>query len=676
MVEERKPPFSMPPIGDQSPIPVHECARKYFALKRALQEIPLHIPDSGKPALAAIIEREQLTGEDGEPLSADQCFSREGVAFLYKQIRDRYIPTSPSVEAHAAHLRSCITRLEEVLRQINPSFSVGLLGSLTTGRAPSLSTDLDLIFCLPTAMTDTTELEAVLSSVNFCGIDEEGTIGDVQRLLERGTGYSRLFGLLGDDLGIEQVEILLLGEKDLRSMSNLHPGNVSRVRPSTDKTEVYVDLQEPHTRVPFIKPGRFIPHYFRHSDGGAHLGFFPTVLLSAKPLYDPSGLLAESQSRIWSAAEKSYLYHNGGLEKDGQYWKVRDDVMNREPGALAYLWYQDIDNYSPEEAQRISILNAQAKEAFGTKPWLHGSIPDWTLEQGCKEANETGGKKLVEVFQNGVYLVVSDIDNTLLGHAIDKRRMLKLIQRAQQSHLPIALNTGRGASAQIEFDRTLRDIAINSPVPVYIATNNGASVCWYTPATGEKVSIVDRVLSDDERDAIIGLYNSFDFNFSDQEYAPMGRSLQAHWAGIVPDNFIEMAKRNRGMWIERGKISVMVPDTSSAQQLIIEIAQRWGNHFYCASNSNRPIVDISLAGPEGKMNAVMQFADMCATSLDHVVVFGDSPSGNDREMLEGCPYSFTDEVSSMSSNPPFRLPGTGNFVYRTHKAINAFTRNR
>ena len=600
--------------------------------------------------------------------------SREWQRKLLHLLEAKFVQYAQTLEGHKGNIKRLLSRLENHLHVSNPEFSVATIGALATGNQLRDRSDIDLLIALPCGMNETNSLSALLTDLGFAYAPEEGDMHAVQQLLTQRSGYTRLCGILGDDSGEVFTDIFLLAEADLRAQRMARSGNARRIVPSVPKVESYIGFESPYDKRSLRKPPDVVPNYYRTSDSSYYIGFIPPLILAADIYHDPFGMVGEVQGQIWEAVTKAHLYHNGGYEKRGEKWQIREDILTQKPGPLSYLWYQNLETYSPTARERVHSLHDSAMKQVKQRSWIDGVVS----RSIDSEAYALGRTKLEEIIQRGPQMVISDVDDTLLGHTHDLEKMGRTMYEAHRVGLPVSLITGRGASAQRELSPLLQQIAECTFKPVYLATNNGATTIRFNAGTGSEQILVDNSLLPQDIEWLVEMYNRFKFQHSDKEYGVMARSLALDWSGVIPADMIEIAKANRGMWIEPGKISVLLPPSQNKADVISHLNDLLGNDFYCTTSQHAPLVEISRAGAGGKLNAAKHIAQYASVHHRNIAVFGDSPAGNDREMLEGYPYSFTDVACSdvPANKPPYQLIGSGNFVYRVHKAIGAFTKSR
>ncbi|HET9947088.1 MAG TPA: HAD family hydrolase [Patescibacteria group bacterium] len=300
-------------------------------------------------------------------------------------------------------------------------------------------------------------------------------------------------------------------------------------------------------------------------------------------------------------------------------------------------------------------------------------------ERTLPESHSTGQIMLERAQANGIKLVATDYDGTIMGDAITHQQATSLIlaiarQTPENSGAIPLIATARDATIQkAQFQALLEATAQEGQQfnPIFVATANGASM--YVIHRGQLGLIYENRLTQEDLSHIASAYQELGIQISDQRDERRQTDLAQNWEGIIPEETLDFARRHRGLWAEQTKVTLLLEEGQNDHSSVATALREHLGPEFSVGWTTAPILDITKTLPEdGKMYAVHKLSEFLGIDSSNLATFGDMPDGNDRHLLSAVEFGFTsrEDYPTRSDQAPFVLPHTSDSaVQRTHDAI-------
>lgn len=302
---------------------------------------------------------------NGNVLPIEEMFSRYGVEInveinefsakaLFLLYRSLYFEDPDCESEQYTRLNAASDELTNALKQKNSRSATVLMGSFSLGKC-SRSSDLDVILIQNGDPDKDIEALRSLEVNNSWQFTRDiSPIENLHQVAEEGL-HSRMYALTNE--GIE-IEFFVIDAKNAKRMSQINPGKVTRVEPTTPKMESRVTILGEKVLVP--KDDITVPSYLWH-EGKLVRGFIVDGLLTGDVKHDPEGLADQTIKELWYSVLKSYAYHSGHIKKDdSQRYRIDAENINFTD-FLATMYHNDPNKYSNNRIEDMKRMFNQAK---------------------------------------------------------------------------------------------------------------------------------------------------------------------------------------------------------------------------------------------------------------------------------------------------------------------------
>lgn len=299
--------------------------------------------------------------------------------------------------------------------------------------------------------------------------------------------------------------------------------------------------------------------------------------------------------------------------------------------------------------------------------------------------------KLTEARQQGIHLIVADIDGTLVdpqdsSYGLD--RALELVLEISNKGVTPALISARDASLKRKaFPLISEELAkAKNNRSIYLGFANGSNLWKIT--NDKRHQLYSYAFTSSEVAAVLATYDAeyVTLGLSEEELHPQGLSTFRtflstidDWTQFINPKLLDRTRRYRGrLFVEESKISIVLPRDRHLQLKFKQSLQnQLGSGYFIRGDDvfthiSKQIV-IQGQTVDSKRYALEQIIADSGTQSKHIVAFGDQPDDNDQELLKAVPFAFTNNQDYKPKNltkPPFLLPASGSPVIPVYTAIN------
>lgn len=560
---------------------------------------------------------------------------------------------------------------------------VSVFGSHSNGKVNSLLSDIDFLVIVP---EDPKEAD-IIRELTAAGV-VFGTASQLDDLTVVAASGDKLCRLYGMTISGVPVEFHVVGERAFKGLPNNSSRGTERVTPVGEKTELRVAYDGHRQKLP--KPGNFVPNFSAEKDGRVYRGFFVNGVISSQILYD--GFEAQGRgdagfnlfARIWEKDLGALLYHQGKLMRlpNNRWCVVSDKPVDFYNTVLPTLFHHLSSDYQPTSLGLLTKRFSHTMEAIDRKlnpVYSYSALVDGLQGQDIDVAT----RELHRIrHEGGATLIATDFDHTIYDPEDTEslKKAADLVARISASGSALAIITGREAtffnSQFAGLQAALKERDVLDPGPVFISTSNGAQIFKVNSQAPNGLELVASVLLDTQTTReIADAYSSISTGF-DIDAERMTRDLhEKDWSEHIPADLVDVAKEYTGVFIETGKVVVMMPKNSAYHAEFIErlsdSIKEIDPDLVVSHSNGSPVADVGYSlerGVDPKLAALRRIQQELGVPMDKTVTFGDSPFGNDKGLLS-IQNAFTN--TPVTTNGPIYLEGPDSVspVSRVHRAI-------
>lgn len=315
----------------------------------------------------------------------------------------------------------------------------------------------------------------------------------------------------------------------------------------------------------------------------------------------------------------------------------------------------------------------------GKEQKINMTIAEAVVESGnkLKEFTKLSGRKGICV----------DYDETLISSKkapeLTSSIAVALILNVAKSEIVPLIATARGVTMERAFTQEFRQEESqggDKGLVVYIAGADGRSLAKFVD--GEKVeTLYEHALTEDQIEAARRAYQeakSITGTPDSNSIKTFQSFLSGKWdPALLSQEYIDLAKEFDGIiFVEPTKFSIAGPDDPERYpDMVTFLNDHVKNAGLSASWGRRDrFIHIRPAFDEdGKLKALQTVAEREGIQLDHFASFGDAPLGNDKGILTGVPYGFTNAEDFLLNHEngvsPYIITHPASPVHAVHAAI-------
>lgn len=277
---------------------------------------------------------------------------------------------------------------------------------------------------------------------------------------------------------------------------------------------------------------------------------------------------------------------------------------------------------------------------------------------------------------------VFDYDGVLYGRNDDNPKYRthdearSLLSQIADAGYHIAVITARDASFKRDFMPFLFELSKNNPaVMLYVGGANGSNVDKIQ--SGTSAVLYENVFSSEQTNDIMNVFRTLGLTVSDID--PVSKKvfekfLAEDWSGYVDAKLFDLSKEGQGLrWVEKSKITIALPTDRKQQETILDqLRERLKNMPCVVSWAHDAFVHVTpKLQDDGKKLAIQAIQKDLSLRSDQMIIFGDTPHGNDAELLT-YPNAFTNYFEWKGKEPPYILPQNGSPVESVHRIVLHF----